>query len=73
MCGDSSGDNLRLWTSGSAPGGLEQLWEALGELLEGLEELWETLYIDKLLINRNAAIMSLRVVPPFCLPQCPHY
>ncbi len=21
MCGDSSGDNLRLWTSGSAPGG----------------------------------------------------
>ena len=42
---------------GRSGGTLEELWEALGELWEGLEELWEALYIDKLPINRTAAVM----------------
>ena len=47
-----------LWEAlGELWGALEELWEALGELWEGLEELWEALYIDKLPINRTAAVM----------------
>ena len=38
-------------------GGLGQLWEALAELWEALGELWEALYIEKLPINRTAAVM----------------
>ena len=48
-------------------GGLGQLWEALAELWGALgasggaggalEELWKILYIDKLPINRTAAVM----------------
>ncbi len=34
-----------------------QLWEALAELWEALGELWEALYIEKLPINRTAAVM----------------
>ena len=38
-------------------GGLGQLWEALAELREALGELWEGLYIEKLPINRTAAVL----------------
>ena len=38
-------------------GGLGQIWEALAELWEALGELWEALYIEKLPINRTAAVM----------------
>ena len=36
---------------------LGELWEVLGGLWEGLGELWEPNYINKLPINRKAAVM----------------
>ena len=42
-------------------GGLGQLWEALAELWEALGELWEALYINKLPINRKAAVMLYHI------------
>ena len=38
-----------------------QLWEALAELWEALGELWEALYIEKLPINRTAAVMLYNI------------
>ena len=42
---------------GGSAGALGELWEALAELWEALGELREALYIEKLPINRTAAVM----------------
>ena len=64
--GRSGGALGELWEAlGELWEGLEELWETLGELWEGLEELWEALYIDKLPINRTAAVMLIMGQSPF--------
>ena len=46
---------------GGALGGSGGALGGSGELLEGLEEVWEALYIEKLPINRTAAVMLIYV------------
>ena len=67
---DSSGGTGRLWRSGSALGGSGGALGGPGGALGGsggaLEELWEALYIDKLPINRKAAVMLLVITTIRC-------